>query len=146
MKIIFLDVDGVFNRRGTRERSPNGTYGVEQNLLDHLREIIEKTNARIVVSSAWRHYEDQMEYFWKEAGEKVYERYYGRTPSSFSGYRGKEIQSYLDKFVGEPPVFVIIDDNSDMRPYMDKLIQTNPLTGITEENAKKAIRMLNEES
>ena len=38
--------------------------------------------------------------------------------------------------------FCILDDESDMNPYMDKLVQTTWKTGMTMEHAEEIIKML----
>jgi hypothetical protein len=53
MKIAFLDIDGVLNCKAT----PNPRkfpYVVDPKLLERLKSLIEKTGARIVLSSTWR--------------------------------------------------------------------------------------------
>ena len=62
MKVIFLDVDGVLNSEDDLliYRAKNNITGcilyeeVEDRPLKLLKEIIDKTNAKIVVSSSWR--------------------------------------------------------------------------------------------
>jgi hypothetical protein len=53
MKIIFLDIDGVLNSRQT----PNPRklpYVVDKRLLSRLKHLLDKTGAKIVLSSSWR--------------------------------------------------------------------------------------------
>lgn len=38
--------------------------------------------------------------------------------------------------------FVILDDNDDMEPFMDRLVQTSWFAGLTQEDVKKAIKIL----
>jgi len=53
MKVIFLDVDGVLNIMGGSYRTFMKPYGhhIEYHLVQRLNYIIEKTGAKIVVSS-----------------------------------------------------------------------------------------------
>lgn len=51
MKIVFLDVDGVLNNCYTKERTSSNTIFVEDKKLEILKRIIDKTNAKIVLSS-----------------------------------------------------------------------------------------------
>lgn len=53
MKIIFLDVDGVLNCGTTKERH-KGMLGIEDEKVTLLREIIEATGAKVVLTSTWR--------------------------------------------------------------------------------------------
>lgn len=67
-----------------------------------------------------------------------------RTPMSPDGYRGKEIKSWLDNWNGDPvESFVIIDDDNDMNPFMDRLVQTSFNKGLQQKNVDKAIKLLN---
>jgi hypothetical protein len=52
MKIIFLDIDGVLNV-SSRERDEWGSV-FHPHLVENLRLIVEKTDAKIVISSSWR--------------------------------------------------------------------------------------------
>jgi Swiss Army Knife RNA repair-like protein len=53
MKVIFLDIDGVPNCKKT----PNPRkfpYVVDKKLLARLRKLLDKTGAKVVLSSTWR--------------------------------------------------------------------------------------------
>ena len=52
--ILFLDVDGVLNCQTTTETSPSGMIGIGDVQLNFLKELIDKTNSLIVLSSTWR--------------------------------------------------------------------------------------------
>ena len=54
MKIIFLDIDGVLNYRGCKSKSPSGCYGIEQDKVKLLKNIVEQTNAKLVLTSTWK--------------------------------------------------------------------------------------------
>lgn len=54
MKIIFLDIDGVLNC----EKTPNPRklrYIVDPKLLKRFERLIERTGAKVVLSSTWRY-------------------------------------------------------------------------------------------
>ncbi len=53
-KVIFLDVDGVLNDESME--SFNKKIYVEEVRVKRLRDIVEATQADIVMSSSWRHY------------------------------------------------------------------------------------------
>ena len=56
--------------------------------------------------------------------------------------RGEDIECWLDEY-GRPD-YVIIDDLNDFFPAQhDCFIETNPIVGITETDAQKAIEILN---
>jgi len=162
MKVVFLDVDGVLNSEDDLMvfREKNGITGcimyaeVEDRPLKLLKEIIDRTGAKIVVSSSWR---IGCERSGRESifGDKLYKRLekrlrdygleiYDITPS-LSGdiQRGDEIREWLSK----NPVdnFIILDDDSDMREYTDTdlFIHTTYKHGLTEELKDRAIEILN---
>ena len=55
INIIFLDIDGVLNSKQTLERC--GPYiGIEDQKLELLKELIEKTKAYIVLTSTWKQF------------------------------------------------------------------------------------------
>lgn len=126
IKVIFLDVDGVLNsqeywdRVGNAFRERFNQIDVDKIVL--LNQIIEATQAKIVISSCWRllHYEELLDILSKKGlvGEII-----GMTPS-LSLVRGLEIQKWLD---GNPNVtrFVILDDSDDMEHLDGHLIQPN---------------------
>ena len=54
MKVIFLDIDGVLNCKKT----PNPRkfpYVVDKRLLVRFKRLLEKTRAKVVLSSTWRY-------------------------------------------------------------------------------------------
>ena len=60
-KIIFLDIDGVLNSMELFDKleesniEPFMGIDVDEDNLEQLRYIVEKTGAQIVLSSSWRH-------------------------------------------------------------------------------------------
>jgi hypothetical protein len=95
-----------------------------------------------VVSSTWRKYKTLaalQEIF--KTNRILPERMIGTTPVSENGYRGEEIETYL-KNHPEITEFVIIDDDSDMDPFMDRLVKTDSRNGLTFTDAEKVIEML----
>jgi hypothetical protein len=162
MKIIFLDIDGVLNV------IPQGRdkYGVifHSEFIENLKEIIDKTNAKIVISSSWR--SDGLDVFknmWK------YRNYPGDvidiTPISYFNenlesdpnieiIRGHEIKYWLNNTKHEIENYVILDDDDDMlQEQLDHYVKTadNPDHldcidigyGLTKLCAEKAIQILN---
>jgi len=145
-KIIFLDIDGVIN---IYDREDNSKYNKDEfghlfckKATKHLRSIIEKTGAKLVISSTWRMIGlEKLRDMWKKRdlpGEIIglTPRFYGinnadyliddpddmRNIKSCSIPRGFEIKKWLD-MVKRDPVhkgkiivddYVIIDDDSDM--------------------------------
>lgn len=140
MKVIFLDVDGVLNFLGSEEQ-------ILAEKVTLLKKIVDKTQAQIVLSSDWRIWWDKKDGDFLELESKLKESgltLLDKTPDSRHGYRGAEIYQWIQEWTGENiESFVILDDRDDMKPYMDKLVQTSLGTGLTIGDMEKAIRILN---
>lgn len=151
MKVIFLDVDGVLNSgEGLKQHiNKNGFNGfleyseIEDKPLKLLKEIVDKTSAKIVLSSSWKNSKrlyEKLERRLKDCGMEICDI----TPSiGIENRKGYEIKRWLDN--NEVENFVILDDESDMCEYvgMDNFIHTNYKYGLTEELKDKAIEVLN---
>ena len=134
MKICFLDIDGVLNYIGCKSKLRK-MYFVDDEKLKLLKQLIDKTGAKIVLSSTWR-------FGWRDIDEgkdsidvkdfialrdKCLEfgiEFLDYTPVYYY-YRGEEIDFWLKDWKGEPiESFVILDDGVDMEPYLDHLVHT----------------------
>lgn len=114
MKLIFLDIDGVLNTSQTFKRryyeyKKTGKYNLEidEFRLNYLRQIVEATNAKIVLSSTWRsgftkinneivpkyYKSNQLMEIFHEHNLKIYDI----TPCNKNRYREEEILEYLEK-------------------------------------------------
>ena len=178
MKIIFLDFDGVINSWPHLEAMEKGGeppqddlerefYALpreegddpdfllwkyrmfSRQLVGLVGQIINRTGAKIVVSSSWRrHYDLQ--------GLRNYLRCHGLkdsdvidiTPTDLHRNkeldhipRGLEIRTWLDAHP-EVTSFVVLDDDNDMEEVWDHFIQTDSDLGITQENVDQAVRIL----
>lgn len=147
MKVIFLDVDGVLNFEGCKEKI-NGVYFVNDNRIKLLKEIVERTNAKLVLSSDWRYWWDEPDESFEGLVKKLEENgmeLFSKTPITKHGYRGAEIHQWLNEWNGEEiESFVILDDGNDMKPYMDKLVQTSYNHGLRRKNVEKAVKLLSQ--
>lgn len=146
MKVIFLDIDGVLNCAGTTDRWPknSGMLGIEPAKVKIFNNILRRTDARVVLSSTWRHDDDWLRTM-KANG--LHSRYFiDRTPrmplmgGAEMMERGKEIQAWLDKHP-EVTKYAIIDDDSDMLPEQP-LFKTSWQTGLTHKIADQVIKHL----
>lgn len=159
MKILFLDVDGVLNCITTKDRC--GIYtGIEDAKVKVLKEIIDETNALIVLSSDWK-------YGWhKELANKVFQDEHAnyldkklknqnlviidRTYEYYASERGKGIKEFLylmKRQNKEVEGFVILDDRSfdfEKEGLLEHFVHTSYKTGLNEEIKLKAIKILNE--
>src|ERR1035437_1351328 len=151
MRVIFLDFDGVLNSVGsfiynnrlkllglTETPTHKSFCPVSCSNLEYILE--ECPDVQVVVSSTWRRNKTL------EALKEILkvhhimaDRMIGTTPICASRYRGDEIKEYLDSHP-EVTEFVIIDDDSDMKPYMDRLVKTENRNGLTFTDAEKVDR------
>lgn len=156
IKIIFLDVDGVLNCESTKERF-HGYIGVEQSKISLLKEIVEATNAKIVLSSTWR-----LDMLWHKQGRSVKLDTYNYlvdelakqgiaifdiTPHHKDSWRGREIQEWLNTTTEEIDGYVVIDDDTyDIaKEHRGHLLTTSWKYGLKPNAVKIAIDILNKE-
>ena len=167
-KIIFLDIDGVLNTeyyqglveyQGKPWQDEYGAFFVPKS-VKQLKKIIDATDADIVVESSWKYLGlDAMKELWD--ARNLPGRVIDITPSSVSDEylsnvdldnldasmlhcKGLEIASWLSEQKKQDIRYVIIDDEYViLDSQLPHFILTNPYEGITEEQANKAISILN---
>lgn len=186
MRLIFLDIDGVLNCENAY-RSGECKYvewinhrGDKDNHQTFcswskkwLNKLIDETDAKIVISSSWRHSGiEHMKSVWEH--EKMSGEIIGITPNfrwKAEGYtppRGCEIDWYLSEVLGFNHInwdesiqkeymeksgvenYIIIDDDSDMlygqrNHFVHVLPSPRNKDGFTEIHYKQALMMLNED-
>ena len=157
IKCIFVDVDGVLNCSTTIRRL-NCCF--EFNFVDtrkvlRLRDIVERTGAKLVLSSTWRFGADPKA-FWleREALRELVAEFrrlrcplwFDTTPYLPSTKRWQEINAWL--ILHDVEDFIILDDwgEEEFRPMMDRLVKCDPRKGLTKERAELAIQMLGEKN
>ena len=153
MKIIFLDIDYVVNCMSTKERAPSGVIGVERRLIAYIKEIVDATGAKIVLSSTWR--KDwafnllngkDWDYLREEfAKQNLY--FFDYTPIRSDSHRGREIKEWLESTDYNVRSYVIIDDEMfDIKDLHEgHMVQTSFNDGINPYAVKMAIEILAKE-
>ena len=150
-KILFLDFDGVLNTehyqgllqyQGKPWQDEYGAF-FDPKAVKQLKRIIDATDADIVVESSWKYLGlDAMEELWKV--RNLPGTIIDITPSLLGKNKGVEIASWLSKYAKQDIRYVIIDDEYViLDSQLPHFILTNPYEGITEEQANKAISILN---
>jgi hypothetical protein len=159
MKLVFLDVDGVLNHAGwLQSRRRHEDVGMQYSFrneeelwsacsidpacvarLNRLYDV----GARFVLSSTWRGMHtlpvmNRLLGYHGFTGILV-----GATPSLPGQGRGREIYEWMlaMNFEERPPL-VILDDDSDMSPYMAHLVQTDYEMGLTDAHVERALKIL----
>lgn len=162
MKIIFLDIDGVLNVMSLGHDKYGSLFHPE--FVDNLREIIEQTGAKIVISSTWRFAGlEQMKAMWLDRnlpGEVIditVDCYQivdeGRAEFYDTVERGHEVQEWIDSHQGIESYVILDDDNDFLASQRGNFVRTaNNINhpdsidigyGLTKECTKRAIRILN---
>ena len=148
--IVFLDFDGVLNTEQYQARlavegKPNkDAWGplFDPRSVENLRRILDATDAGIVISSSWRylHRLGSLRMMWEVRGLPGEIRDTLACGATYIS-RGEEIECWLER--NERPDYVIIDDLDDFSPAQrNHYVETNPIVGITEADAQKAIEIL----
>jgi hypothetical protein len=135
VKVLFLDIDGVCNRLGTRQ-TYHGFVGIDPELAAHIVKIQRDTGCKVVLSSSWRLMADG-----RQVVEKQACGIFDVTPNLPGGFRGDEIQAWLDEHP-EVTRYAIVDDSSDFHGTQP-LFRTTWSTGITDEVANEITEYLN---
>jgi len=139
-KVLFLDIDGVLTTVATRFRRGDPAC------VERLNRITDVTGAKIVVSSSWRGNPQIASVLagWGVTGEVI-----GVTPDlsvSATGIRiarerGDEIFRWLCDNMPTAD-YVILDDDADMGPVINRLVRTDSHTGLSTHHADTAIKLL----
>jgi len=181
MKVIFLDIDGVLNSdqdwlasKKTMTVSDTGYMGISNVRLRLLKQIVDITDAKIVLVSSWkRHYityknqvkdyleanvdiplshyceRDKFGYYLHKKFHKNGLDVFDTTLSYEAGSsrRGSGILNYLDKHQ-EIDSWVVLDDEFFIDYYdtiRQHLVFTDEQFGLTEQDVQAAIKILNNE-
>lgn len=156
IKVIFLDFDGVIT-------TLNSGYRLDYDKVDMIKEIIDKTDAKLVISSSWKSYDlkstiedlkksgftlcDHIIDITPSLGIFKYNNNDGEARTEFHIPRGIEIDFWLEHTNYNVLNYVILDDFDDMLYVQkDNFIQTDMYNGLNDNDVKKAIEILNNEN
>ena len=159
-KIIFLDIDGVLNPKWWDSDKQSDNYGrlFDAKAVANLAKIIEGTDADIVISSSWKNIGlVELQNMWRDRGlpgkivditpDYMSDELLLKEDSSNMDYlyeRGSEIQGWLLLHGDDVGRYVIIDDMDDILPeQLSHFVQTDPEFGITIDDVKKIVHLLN---
>ncbi len=172
MKIIFLDIDGVLNTSETfikRKEKYNQTgildIEIDEFRVEYLKQIIDKTGAKIVLSSSWRLFfnkENDRIIPRNKKGLELYNLFnkydieiYDITTKDNYLKREEQINMWLND--NDVDSFAVIDDeSSDLQSFIGKeliktsftkdgeiLMNMDDCLGLCEEHIQEAINILN---
>ena len=141
MKYIFLDIDGVLNTQDSWIR----LYQINQALVKRLSQVVEKTNAKIVLTSSWRKGWDSVNPTPQiQKLQEIFKVYHmeiiGVTPDLKSRKRDDEINRYL--YFNPCDDYIIIDDDKNEFGNLSKVYLIDAKVGLTDKDVKKIIKLL----
>jgi hypothetical protein len=144
LKLIFLDIDGVMNSWFSVVSDKHESLAFDPKAVENLKYILDKTAAKIVVSSTWRIGETV-----ETLKDRIFSHYglesyiIGVTPAYTETPRGLEIADYLAGFYNvKIDSFVILDDDSDMVSLKKHHVRMNEKYGLTKKDAERVIEIL----
>lgn len=158
MKVIFLDIDGVLNSQMLIDRNENEM--IDKYAVKLLKNLIDKTGAVVVLSSGWRLWFDENMVTDDVEAQYMYDvlfefgiDIYGKTPDfstdeirtkrTFGEVKAKEIIAWLEEHY-DVEKYVVLDDLDLKNDQINaNLVQTDGKVGLTKEDVKLAIRILN---
>lgn len=152
MNIIFLDFDGVMDtasydmhlvKNGLPECDDKGRPMFDPKCIEHLKRIIDETNADVVVTSDWKYidkYDDLLD-MWTQRNMPGFLT--DVTPN-VSKHRGDEIDSWLKECKTDCNYIILDDlDESNFNTHqLDRLIVVDPFVGLDNHAAERAISIL----
>ncbi len=168
MKLVFLDFDGVLNHHAwfTKLANTKGARSDPMSSREHafdpacaarVQRICEATEASIVISSTWRYGRTvmQLREMLREVGitatiiDKTPLPHEVENPSLIIAgvdSRGREIDSWLKATPHEISSFVILDDDRDLEPYLDRHVKTSfHFGGLEDAHVDQALAVLSRE-
>jgi len=152
VRVVFLDFDGVLNSGPYTDamgQDPNfqprelsmewWAQGLDPVAIEHLNSIVERTDAKVVVSSTWRLHAT-IGWLQRVLRLRGYRhRVRGKTERCAGYDRSYEIQMWLAK--NPTSHFVILDDRDDAG-IAGHFVRTDPEVGLTAELVEKAVEIL----
>lgn len=127
--------------------------------LELLKQIVERTGAKLVLSSTWRHgyYDLQNGINSVDASDYIALRdkfaefgleFIGHTPitNGSMNRRGEEIDMWLKAWDGEPIESICLLDDLNgcyLRPYSGRLVRTSASKGLLPKHVELAVKLLN---
>ena len=153
MNALFLDIDGVLTKTKVFK-------SFDHNCVKALQKIMDSVVVSVILSSCWRHgfIDWPNNCFappnkaiptlkrWFKENDLNPDSLISYTPFLRPDHRGSEIKCWLEQHP-EVEHFVILDDDSyDIKDtFPNELVHTNSETGLTMEDAEKAISILTKE-
>lgn len=140
MTVIFLDIDGVLINRSSLKISSGFRATPDPNCVDLLNQLLDYTQAEIVVSSTWR-------IFGLLKLTQCFQKWgISKAPLSITPNlqlsRGFDILYWLELHQLHRENTLILDDDCDLEPLCDRHIKTQFEIGLTTSDIQAALNLL----
>ena len=157
MKIIFLDIDGVLNCMGSKSRC-QGFIGIDNDKVKRLKQIVDATDAKIVLTSTWKlswnKNSDLNNYSGNYLNRKLKRQNLFIMDKTIDNgmNRGTGIINFINKFHTKIENWIVIDDEyfPDYRKtgVLEHMVKTdfNNNGGLQDRHVELAINLLNKEN
>ena len=145
---VFLDVDGVLNNESTKDLTPEGFRGLDEDKIVLLAGFVHEIGARVVLTSTWK--DTDLWFREKNPGadlvyllNRLAEHGVEITAYTRDGDRGAAVRDWLERFPGR----VIIFDDEWKGSYKAAgvaryLVQTSSRQGLQEKHIRRARQIL----
>lgn len=172
MRCLFLDIDGCLNSRDwfmqnhvarmeEREKRGEGAEFAKEfchplghlcpELIERLNRIVELTDCRIVISSAWRigHTPREIGGYLTQKGFRHADKIIGATGQNSEDARGGEIQEWLDEHPEVTKYVILDDDTADIigdyttKKHPHNFVHVSFEKGLQDEHIRKCVEILN---
>ena len=156
MKLIFLDIDGVLNCMGSKSRC-QGFIGIDNDKVKSLKQIVDATDAKIVLTSTWKRHWDKDKDFNEPMGKYIDQKFKKQglrvmDKTTDDGiHRGIGIKNYINSFHTAVKSWIVIDDEY-FPDYKDTDVLSHMVKtdffhngGLQDLHVKLAIELLNKE-
>lgn len=143
MKIIFLDIDGVLRNKKCKG---NDAESLSSDNLYCLKQIVNRTNAEIVVTSTWRKYPLAFAKFKCRLRDECELEIFSKT-IDFGGWlesRPVEIKEWLSGFL-DVENYVVLDDHDMSKDFGENFILIDENLGLTPQSVDRAVKILNKD-
>lgn len=136
--VLFLDVDGVLHP--VTIQHPRQQFA--KNCMTLLKEVLSRTDATIVLSTAWREDSNARRILAEKLWEHGLPAFVSQTPSIARFRRSREILAWVRKY--RPLTWVAVDDLpllGESQDMQDHFVQTHPHFGLRQNGADKIVEL-----
>ena len=154
MKLIFLDIDGVLNCMGSKSRC-QGFIGIDNDKVKRLKQIVDATDAKIVLTSTWKKHWDKNKDFNEPMGKYIDQKFKKQglrvmdKITDDGKHRGTGIIDYINNFHTDVESWIVLDDEyfPDYKEchILSHMVETDFYNGggLQDSHVELAIKLLN---